>query len=227
MRVLALVCVVLFVSGCLVGEDKGERGSKQESKVKINVGGEEDTSIPWSGCERLLNERFPPVEAPDRSYYFLAQSYRHKNSCVSLYIGLYKIHQRNRMNGKPSPPPSSWKYGNRDKTFSYMEDRLITCKESNGKLSLVFPVSSYGHKDYASIDLECGRTTDELSVLIGLDDAIEPNKLAITAEHFRKNDMPTVFHAFDTDSKGVIKKHVKVVGSGGEKEIMLDNYKTQ
>ena len=58
MRALTLVCVVLLSSGCLVEgnlrqEDKGE----QEREVKINVDGEEDTSIPWSECEKLLTKK--------------------------------------------------------------------------------------------------------------------------------------------------------------------------
>lgn len=226
MRVLALVCVVLFSSGCLVDSD---RKDERDSKALIDVGGGQKNSfVPWSRCERLLEAQGPVNKANDRSKHSLTRLYRHKNSCVSLYLGLYKKHHRYRMDGQiPAFQPSSWKDGDLNKTLSFMEGRGITCKERNGKLSLVFPVLNYGHEDYASIDLECASTTERLQVRIGLDDDLSPRKLAITMEHFRKNDMPTVFHAFDTNSAGVIKKHVKVVGDGGEKEVMLDSYKTR
>lgn len=41
------------------------------------------------------------------------------------------------------------------------------------------------------------------------------------------NTSSATYHFLDTDSNGVIRKHVKVRGIGGKEEVILDNYKLQ
>ena len=231
MRVLALVCVVLFVSGCLVDgshkqKNKGERASKQGSKVKINVGDEEETSIPWSKCEKLLTKNAD--HTPYGSSHIIERDYKHKKSCVRLVVGTYGKLQRHEMDNSPVAGGmfTQVRSGSFEAARSFMESRSITCKESNSKLSLVFPDRNHGHADYETVGLQCGDNVRELLVRIGLADE-NSDKLAITVVPRREDEASPVFHAFDTDNRGVIKKHVKVVGYGGVKEVMLDNYEKQ
>lgn len=215
MRVL--VCVVLFNSGCLV-----DGSHKQESKVKIDVGDEEDTSISWSRCERLLTR--DSNLTPYDSSHIIYRDYKHKKSCVRLVVGTYGVLQRHEMNGS-AVAGGMFRHvssGSFKAARNFMESRGITCKENNSKLSLVFPNRNRGDADYKNIGLECGENVRELIVRIGLADK-NSDKLSITIVPRRKDsDLPPVFHAFDTDSRRNIKKHVKVVGFGGEKEVMLD-----
>ena len=221
MRVLALVCVLLLGNGCLVGENKGER----ESNTKINVGndGENVSSpIPWRKCERLLTKH---EDVTDDSH-IIARDYRYKNTCVRLVVGFYEKEQsgRYRMEGDSAIGLPDKDMGSFKGASIFMERRGITCKENNNKLSLIFPDSNHGHADYKTIGLNCNDGS-KLHVDIGLNKK-GGDKLAITIEE-KQESGGSVFHAFDTDDRGVIKKHVKVVGIGGTKEVMLNNFRKQ
>ena len=224
MRVLGLVCVLLFSSSCLV---EGDRKSKKESKALIDVGGdEENSSVPWSKCEKYLTQG--EDSTPYGSSHIIYKDYKHKKSCVRLLVGLYGSLQRHEMDGSPTAGGlfTQTSSGSFKAAKSFLEGRGITCKESNKQLSLAFPDRQHGHSDYKSVNLQCGTNVKQLIVRIGLQDE-DSNEMAITVVPRRDDDVSPVFHAFDTDSRGVIKKHVKVVGYGGEKEIVLKNYKKQ
>lgn len=224
MRVLGLVCVMFFSSGCLV---EGDRKSKQDSKALVDVGGDDENgSVPWSKCERYLTQ--DNDSTPYGNSHIIDRDYRHKKSCVRLIVGLYGELQRHEMDGSPTAGGffTQVSSGSFEAAKSFMEGRGITCKESNNKLSLVFPERRHGHPDYKTIDLHCGANIKQLIVRIGLQDE-DSNELAITVVPRRDDDVSPVFHAFDTDSRGVIEKHVKVVGYGGEKETILNRYKKQ
>lgn len=212
------ISVILF-SGCSIGEKEGD-----ENETLTTVGDDRGGSIP-SECAQLLTESSQRREGFNGSY-IIARSYKYKSSCINLEIGGYGNMQRLNMNGSPVAGGMFYQAdaGSFDAAVSFMESKGISCKEHDGKLLLTFPVGSRGHEDYNEIELNCA-DSDTLYISVGLDEE-NGNKLAVTTES-RKDNEDSIFHAFDTDSDGVIKKHVKVIDYGGAKEVLLENYKAQ
>ena len=214
MRVLGLVCVMFCGSGCLVQDNHKD---KQDSEALVDVGGDDDNgSMPWSRCERYLTKSINAT--PFGSSHIIARNYQHKKSCVRLHVGIYGKLQRYEMDGSPVAASMFHQISSGSFTAAlvFMEDKGITCEESNNKLSLVFPERKHGHTDYKTINLHCGTGIRQLLVRIGLKNE-DSDRLAITVVPRRDDERPPVYHAFDTDGEGVIKNHIKVVGVGGEK----------
>ena len=119
-------------------------------------------------------------------------------------------------------------YGNIATVKKLMNINRITCENgeqraSYAELIFKFPLSNVGHKDYEEVKLKCHlnyKINDEV-IFVSLGSGVN-NTLAIDMR-FGDTDTGT-YHFLDTDSNGVIKKHVKVRGSGGNEEVILDNY---
>ena len=226
MRILTILGTVLVVCllthGCLVGGESSKRGeSGESSKMKISVDDERYLSF-TDGCLKLLDP-----EPPDHSWvqqaihgeHIVVAAYQHEPSCVNLYIGWYTEYQRMKIEygatvGSMSTQKSS---GNYKDTMAFLDKKGITCKQSGGVLSLVFPEK---HRKYDRIELKCGKSDSWRSAMIGLNEE-DGDKLVITTS--TEEGAASIFHAFDTDTQGRIIKHVKVVGNKGHKDVRLND----
>lgn len=199
----------LMVTGCL---DPKESGVK---KKVVN-----DFSF-VRDCEPLLKE---PSNTTADNGQIVYRSYKYKqNNNIKLEVGVYGHLERSEMRGEGVPTgrvlsqPSA---GNFDATVRFMNQKGITCQYSSESLKLIFPTpvgSSQKHKDEYG-DLTVHAPNHRVRVGVGLN-RLDGDKLMITVT-FTDPEEP-YFHAFDTNSRGEIIKHVEVNGEGGQERVLL------
>ena len=120
-----------------------------------------------------------------------------------------------------------------------MDINNITCEKTEqleepySRLRFKFPTIGKGHKDYQYVNVPCphidkdSNSKDQDDKTVYIDAAFDKGtKLFLFDMRFGNRHSGT-YHFFDTDDKGVIKKHVKVKGVGSKQEIILDNYELQ
>ena len=176
----------------------------------------DDVVISWTECGKLLIKKVDYVAA--RWYQYK------KNKDINLMVGEYKSVQRKKLKSTVSAAGkrNSSDNGSFEAAKSYLNKWRITCEENSNGLILLFP-AAYGHEDYKEIKLDCCENVDRLTVHIGLSEA-NSKELAITITLYKEGGK-NVYHAFDLDDKGAIKKHFEVVGAGGNEKVILNDYK--
>ena len=200
----------MLTQGCIV--------SDKNSKQLVTVGGKRDLVSSFDKCKKLLT--LIEERKPHSDDYVIQKSYRYGKSCVRLHIGMYGNMQRLAMTDAPLFLQRN--AGNFATAQRLLSKSGITCQENaysllgKKELDLVFPK---GHRDYRNISMTC-KESDILHVQIGLNEK-DGDRLAITVES-RKEGRDNIYDAFDTNARGVIKKHITVVGAGGDKRVVLD-----
>lgn len=224
---LAFIVVSLAVSGCLIGEDRDERErSGDESETLVSVGGGEDTGEDTDGfdsCEENLEPE--GTYAKDGDHLIQRFYWYKKNSCILVSVGHYNKITRATMLGKmlAGGEANLRSSGSFDAAVRFMRQNGITCEAVGKKLKFIFPKHRSDRTgDYKEIEIECSPQTKAVVVAIGLDSPRD-RTLAITISERKKDSSQlTTYHAFDTNNKGEIIKHVKVVGDGKREKVLLE-----
>ncbi len=218
MKILLAATLVLLVSGCLVRGDK--------SKAKVALDADEETPTAFQDC-------FDVMEAVDSSSELLQMKFK---SCI-INFGIYPAPSPLRLAaaGK-SYQKTPTHYGSKA-VKKFMDISGISCEEvesmGNTTLRFTFPrKDDVGHQDYEHVDVKCPQAENprvivNLSVSRKKDLVIFEKDLLHFDLQFGENIDSATYHLFDTDSDGVIKKHVKVRGRDGKEEVILDNYELQ
>ena len=219
MKVLArlVVCTAVgwAVSGCMIGEEKGS-----EAKKKRNVAGiGNDSAFAFIKCERMLKKTSDNITDND---HIVSRSYQfEQNSCIRMSVGLYGWLERAEMRGEGMQMGSyrQQSSGSFDAAVRFMDRTGITCEDSGKSLKLTFPRHADDHNsDYGDVTVKCPSSSGNMRVNIGLNQH-HGDKLTITITDDEIE--PTIYQAFDTNRDGVITKHVKVVGEGGQEKLLL------
>ena len=228
MKLIISVSYLFFFSACLP-PDRNSKGSESESsRALIDIDGSTDdfqdqNKLP-NGCRDLLRFKTSydghgfttnvPIATKKYEY--------KKDTCVHVYVGTYEPAQRVVMRGQSSMGSRN-SSGNFELTARFMNKTGISCEVYNDQFSLIFPVHDKDEDEkYKRITLGCSDHTRLMTVTLGLFNK-RKNKLAVTVSPiYKKSDRKQTFHAFDTNREGEIVKYIKVVGAGGQEELLFE-----
>ena len=213
MKILLLSLV--FASGCIIRSD--------DSNVKITFDPTQESPKSFENCISSISsyEQHPTTGVTEGNFH----------GC-RIYFGHKHVHTNTSMLRSEALKATDNPYGSIDRVQRLMDLNKITCEKGTEKreanyaeLIFKFPVNNIGHENYKEIKIRCPLRYDvgEYSSTISIgfnndsDTLIFDMKFGETANG--------IYHFLDTDSNGVIKKHAKVKGAGGEWEFILDDYK--
>ena len=225
----------LLMYGCLVDD-----GKSSKELVSVDDGfpsAAENTSLPKE-CEKILElSRSTKTGTIPDHVIFRKYRYKKDKDCTVL-VGRYVDYgYRNKMSSSASLRNYSKHDGSFDAVSRVMKEHGVTCEASRSGLVLIFPRGSRGHRDYQRVELGSCTDRSDSTMEIGLDEeggdrlAITTSKRMTTAAGRNVPASQIVFHTFDTDNRGVIKKHtvlsrnVDYSDDMGKPQVILDNYR--
>ena len=209
---------MLFLAGCLV---QGER-----SKAKIDLDPATEIPTHYEDCREDIDDYGHFTEHNPLAGVRLGSGSLRKCEIIFGYS-----HSANKPSFLRAEAVGKRSDGDGDlaPVQQFMDATGITCVTSPEKITFQFPIKNVGHKDYKEVEVRCPASSEEESVVIEVvfnKDSSSINFDIRFANHHDRGST-TIYHLIDTDDNGVIKKHVKITGKGGKKEVILDGYKLQ
>ena len=209
MRIIAALIFLQLHVGCLYQSD-------DTSKPKLTIGSENTKG--FADCIKLL--QFVGQTRPQGSNHIINNEYKHESSGMQLTLGLYEESQRFSMRNQPTFGSffRMEEAGSYEATMKSLNKYGIYCEESGDDLTFIFPANK-SESDYREVTFESGGLK-RLILHIGTIDR-QDQRLALTATMRKDGSDSYSYHAFDTDARGKIVKHVSV-DEGGKKTTHLD-----
>lgn len=240
MQVLLFLLAIVFVSSCLVQNNK--------SRTKTII--EEEPLKSFDNCIANMHSKKDFFVGPSTDRDLRVLELR-LHSCI-IYIGhrqdntnsfLRHMSQLRNMDEiyfhAHNPGSRVSKYnGNYLMVKKFMDINRITCEKFVHKedgydiLRFKFPTKDIGHEDYRHVKVECHKKAKtpkytkytRINISLKNPQSTSPTMSFDMAFNEESRAYNALYHFLDTDRDGVIKRHVKVRGQTDKERAILDNY---
>lgn len=220
MKFINIVSVLVLLAGCLI--------QTESSNVSVSLDHDDETPTSFEDCRDAIGG------LAGNKVNFAARGHFH--GCRITFGISHHPKGKSMLRGKAYLGSSYVNLkGNLLPVAKIMDLNQITCEKLPQQqtpyttLRFKFPTGNTGHADYKHVDINCpfvDKEDDKVKVNIDLVYHSIDKTLLLDVLFGDFPDSGT-YHFFDTDKSGVIKKHVKVLGSKGKEITILDDYKLQ